>query len=250
MLYFRPLWKFTAFLLPLFVGCIGLGAWQLERLQWKLALIAQVNGNLRAPVIPVEQALAIGAQAAQYRRVRLAGHFENSKESYVFTATNGAPAYHVITPMMLDDDRTLLVDRGVVPERLRDPRTRSATHTGAGAHVTGIWRIPDPPGLFTPAPNLSKGIWYARDVNGIAKANGLSLAAPVIIEADGTPNPGGWPKGGQTVVTFHNDHLPYAITWFALAAVILGGWLAFHKSRGALLCRIGGLFRKATEKTG
>ncbi|MFL5236810.1 MAG: SURF1 family protein [Rhizomicrobium sp.] len=234
MLYFRPLWKFTAFMLPLFGGCIALGMWQLERLQWKVALIAQVNRNLHAPVVPVEQALATGAQAAQYRRVRLAGRFENSKESYVFTAANGAPAYHVITPMTLGDDRTLLVDRGLVPERLRDPRTRATAQVSQNAHVTGVWRIPDPPGLFTPAPNVSKRIWYARDVHGIAKANGLRLAAPVIIEADGTPNPGGWPKGGQTVVAFHNDHLQYAITWFALAGVILGGWLAFHKSRGAL----------------
>jgi surfeit locus 1 family protein len=237
MLYFRPLWKFTAFLLPLFVSCIALGTWQLERLQWKVALIAQVNRNLHAPVISVEQALSIGPQAAQYHRVRLAGHFENSKEAYIFTAANGAPAYHVITPMTLDDERTLLVDRGVVPERLRNPRARFAGQIGAEAHVAGIWRIPDTPGLFTPAPNLSKRIWYARDVQGIAKANGLSLAAPVIVEADATPNPGGWPKGGQTIVIFHNDHLQYAITWFALAAVVLGGWLAFHKSRGALRLR-------------
>jgi surfeit locus 1 family protein len=237
MLYFRPLWKFTAFLLPLFVGCIALGTWQLERLQWKRALIAQVNRNLHAPVISVEQALAIGTQAAQYRRVRLVGHFDNSKEAYIFTTANDAPAYHVITPMTLDDERTLLVDRGVVPERLRDPRARSAGQIGAEAHVAGIWRIPDTQGLFTPVPNLSKRIWYARDVQGIAKANGLSLAAPVIVEADATPNPGGWPKGGETIVTFRNDHLQYAITWFALAAVVLGGWLAFHKSHGALRLR-------------
>jgi len=245
MLYFRPLWKFTAFLLPLFIGCIVLGIWQLGRLQWKLALVAQVNRNLHAPVIPVERALAIGAEAAQYRRVRLAGRFESSKESYVFTATNGAPAYHVITPMALDDGGTLLVDRGIVPERLRDPRTRPTAPTAAEAHLTGIWRIPDSPGLFTPAPNLSKRIWYARDVYGIAKANGLRLIAPVIVDADGAPNPGGWPKGRQTVVTFRNDHLQYAITWFGLAAVILGGWLAFYNSRGALRFRNGRLNRAA-----
>jgi surfeit locus 1 family protein len=236
VLRFRPLWKFTALMLPLFLGCVALGVWQLERLQWKLALIAQVNRNFHAPPVPVEQLLGVGVDAAaQYRRVRLSGHFENAKESYVFTtAGEGIPAYHVLTPFALDRGQTLLVDRGVVPERLRDPKTRPTGQLNGIRHIVGVWRIPDSPGLFTPGPNLAKRIWYARDVRGISRADHIRLAAPVVIEADVAPNPGGWPKGGQTVVIFRNEHLQYAITWFGLAAVVLGGWLAFHISRGRI----------------
>ncbi len=234
MLRFRPLWKFTALMLPLFLGCVALGVWQIERLQWKLALIAQVQRNLQAPPMSAAQALAMG-QRAQYRRVALAGRFANSKESYVFgTDANGAPAYHVIAPFTLHDGRTLLVDRGMVPERLRDPRTRPAGELTGEQHIVGVWRVPDAPGLFTPAPNLARRIWYARNVAGIANADHVRVAAPVVVEADAAPNPGGWPKGGQTVVTFRNEHLQYAITWFGLAAVVLGGWLAFHFSRGRI----------------
>lgn len=234
-MYVRPLWKFTGLMLPLFLGCIALGVWQLERLQWKLALIAQVNHNLAAPPISVEGALAMGAAAAQYHRVTLGGRYENSKEAYVFaTDATGAPAYHVITPFTLDGGRTLLVDRGIVPEALRDPHTRAVGELEGEQQITGVWRVPDPPGWFTPRPNLAQRIWYARDVIGIAKADRIKLAAPAIIEADATPNPGGWPQGGQTVVTFRNDHLQYAITWFGLAAVTLGGWIAFHISRDRL----------------
>ena len=233
MLRFRPLWKFTALMLPLFLACIALGVWQLERLQWKLALVAQVNRNLHAAPISVDRALTMKAAAAQYRRVRLSGAFDNSKESYVFTtAGEGVPAYHVLTPFTLDNGRVLLIDRGMVPPRLRDPQMRSAGQLAGEQHIVGVWRIPDSPGLFTPAPNLVKRIWYAREVEAIARADHVQLAAPVVIEADATPNPGGWPKGGQTVVTFRNEHLQYAITWFGLAAVVLGGWIAFHISRG------------------
>jgi len=165
--------------------------------------------------------------------VEVRGRFANSKESYVFAAAGqGMAVYHVLTPFVLDDGRTLLVDRGIVPERLRDPRTRPAGELTGKQHILGVWRIPDSPGLFTPAPNLVKRIWYAREVEAIARADHVQLAAPVVIEADATPNPGGWPKGGQTVVTFRNEHLQYAITWFGLAAVVLGGWIAFHISRG------------------
>jgi surfeit locus 1 family protein len=234
MLRFHPLWKFTALMLPLFLGCVALGVWQLERLQWKLALIAQVQRNLQAPPMSAAQALAMG-QRAQYRRVALAGRFNNSKEGYVFgTDASGAPAYHVVTPFTLHDGRTLLVDRGIVPERLRDPRTRPAGEVNGEQHILGVWRAPDAPGVFTPSPNLARRVWYARDVSGIAKAVDVHPAAPVIVEADAAPNPGGWPKGGQTVVTFRNEHLQYAVTWFGLAAVVLGGWLAFHFSQGRI----------------
>jgi surfeit locus 1 family protein len=222
-------------MLPLFLGCVALGVWQLERLQWKLALIHQADSNLSAPPIPVAQALALGPEAAQYRRVNLSGRFENPKEAYVFgTAAGGAAVYHVVTPFRLNEGRVLLVDRGIVPERLRDPRTRRAGERQGEQRITGVWRIPDAPGLFTPAPNASKRIWYARDVEGIARNDHLKLAAPVLVEADATPNPGGWPRGGQTMVHFRNEHLQYAITWFALAAVIFGGWVGYHISLNRL----------------
>jgi len=235
MLTLRPLWKFTALMLPLFLGMVALGAWQLERLQWKLGLIAQVERNLAAPPISADEAFALGPTGASYHRVALVGRFDHAKESYVFTTdANGGPAYHVVTPFTLHDGRVLMVDRGAVPERLRDPRTRQAGQLAGAQHLVGVWRVPDAPGLFTPQPDLKKRIWFSRDVAGMAKANRIALAAPVIVEADATPSPGGWPKGGQTVVAFRNEHLQYALTWFALAAVVLGGWIAYHVSRGRI----------------
>jgi surfeit locus 1 family protein len=56
----------------------------------------------------------------------------------------------------------------------------------------------------------------------------------VIVEVDATPNPGGWPKGGQTIVTLPNDHLQYAITWFLLAAALVVIYFAYHRARGRL----------------
>lgn len=232
---FRPLWSFTAVMALLFAGMTALGAWQLERLQWKLGLIAEVQRNLAAPPLPLDRVLALPPAAAQYRRVALTGRFDNAREAYVFTTgPSGAPSYHVLTPFVLEGGLALLVDRGYVPERLRDPKTRAAGEIAGERRIVGIWRTPDAPGLFTPAPDIAHRIWYSRDLLSIAKTDGIRLAAPVIVEADAAPNPGGWPKGGQTVVAFRNEHLQYAITWFAMAAIVLGGWLAYHVSRGRL----------------
>ncbi len=250
---FRPLPALTIACTLLFTFLIVLGVWQLERLQWKLGLIDQVNRNLAAAPISLDRALKLGPDA-QYRRVALTGHFDHSQEAYIFgIGPEGAPVYHVVTPFWTDDDRVLLVDRGIVPRDLRDPATRPQSwaeaeviqrdpkHPERGAaflplsrRIVGVWRLADAPGAFTPKPDLAKRIWYSRDVAAIARADHIKPAAPVLVEADAAPNPGGWPKGGQTVVTFRNEHLQYAITWFLMAAGLLGVYLAYHASKGRL----------------
>jgi surfeit locus 1 family protein len=232
---FRPYPGLTVACVLMFALLCGLGVWQLERLSWKLDLIARVNSHMAAPPVPLGRLLAMGPDESQYRRITLTGHFDHAQEAYVFaTDALGAPVYHVLTPFHTDDGRVLMVDRGAVPEDRLNPATRAAGNVQGETHVTGVWRAPDPPGLFTPAPNLAKRLWFSRDVRAIAATDRLTLAAPVVVEADAAPNPGGLPRGGQTVVNFRNQHLSYAVTWFGLAAVLLGVWLAYHISKGRI----------------
>ncbi len=234
-LQFRPLPGFTILAGLMLAVLLGLGFWQLERLQWKLALISEMTGNMRSAPISMRRAMAIGPAKWQYRRVFLSGRYLNSREAYIFaTDQDGAPVYHVWTPFMLDGGGVMMVDRGIVPPALREPRTRPMGELQGEQRVTGVLRKPDGPGLFTPAPQLAQRIWYARDLAGIAKAEHLVLLAPEIVEADATSTPGGWPRGGQTIVDLPNDHLQYAITWFLLAAGLLVVYVAYHRTRGRL----------------
>ena len=233
MPHFRPLPGLTFVCAVAFAALISLGVWHLERLHWKLGLIAEVNHSLAQPPVSLDAALAMGG-AAQYHRVMLDGWFLNDKESYVYASgPDGAPVYHVLTPYETRDGRVLMVDRGIVPTGLIDPAKRARGQIGERVMI-GVWRIPDAPGFFTPPPDTAHRIWYSRGVAAMAAAAQVKLAAPVLVEADAAPNPGGWPKGGQTQVTFRNEHLQYAITWFALAAALLGVYLAFHISKGRL----------------
>jgi len=238
VLRFRPLWKLTAASATLFAILMALGFWQLERLHWKLALIERVNAKLHARPVNLDGGGTPprGLQS-EYTRVSLTGRFDNAKEAYVFgTDVGGAPVYHVVVPFRMRDGRVFLIDRGVVPEEKLAPQTRLTGQISGESRVVGVWRTPDAPGPFTPAPDVAHRVFYADDLSAIAKLDGVSLSGP-IIEADATPNPGGWPKGGQTRVTFRNEHLQYAITWFGLAAVLLAVYLAYHVSRGRLSLR-------------
>jgi len=232
---FRPYPGLTVACALLFAILCGLGTWQLERLQWKLALIATVNGHMAAPPVSLDQIVAMKPDDAQYRRVTLSGRFDHAKEAFIFTTdASGAAVYHVLTPFRTGQGKVLMVDRGEVPKEQLDPASRTEGNPMGEVQVTGVWRAPDAPGAFTPPPDIAHRIWYARDLASIAAADHLTLAAPVVIEADATPNPGGWPKGGQTVVSFRNQHLSYAVTWFGLAIVLLGVWFSYHISKGRI----------------
>ncbi|HTQ15625.1 MAG TPA: SURF1 family protein [Rhizomicrobium sp.] len=232
MIRFRPLLVPTMWFLPAFLVLMGLGAWQIERLHWKLGLIAEMRAHMSAAPITPEQAIRLGP-AAQYRKVVLHGRFENAKEAYLFTTgPEGAPVYHVLTPFRLDGGGVLMADRGYIPMNLKDPALRTAPQ--GERTFFGVWRTPDPPGAFAPVPDRAHRIWFARDLKGLAKADAVTLAAPVLVEADAAANPGGWPRGGQTIVNLPNNHLSYAVTWFGLACGFLGVYIAFHVSNGRL----------------
>jgi surfeit locus 1 family protein len=232
---FRPYPGLTIACALLFAILCALGVWQLERLQWKLALIAMVDKNMHARAVSLDGGGTPWLEIyTQYLHVSVHGHFDNAKEAYVFTTAEGAPVYHVLTPFVARDGRVFMADRGMVPKEKLDPSTRRAGLIDGETNFVGFWRVPDAPGFFTPSPDTTHRIWYARDLAGIARAEHLGLAAPVVIEADATPNPGGWPKGGQTVVNFRNQHLSYAVTWFGLALGLLGIWLAYHISKGRI----------------
>jgi len=235
---FRPYPGMTIATAILFVILCGLGVWQgAIRLPRKLNLIAAMQSHMTAPPIGIDQAMTLPAQDAQYRRVTLRGRFDHAKEAYIFTTGGGTGVYHVLTPFTTDDSRTLMVDRGLVTKEHLDPAGRAGANVSGETQVTGVWRTPDRGGLFTPPPDTAHRVWYVRDLAAIAAADRLTLAAPVVIEADATPNPGGWPKGGQTVVDLPNNHLSYAVTWFGLAACLLGVWLAYHINKARIAWR-------------
>ena len=233
MIRFKPFAGLTVATVVMVAILIGLGVWQVQRLAWKEALIATVTGHMLAKPLTLDQALRTNADDVQYRKVSLSGHFDNAKEAYVFTTGEGGePVYHVLTPFLTDDGRVLMVDRGEIPQEKLPPQSRISVE--GEIRLVGVWRVPDAPGFFTPRPDPARHVWYSRDLAGIAAADGVRLAAPVVIEADASPNPGGWPKGGQTVVDFPNNHLSYAITWFGLAAGLIGVYFAYHISKGRL----------------
>ena len=203
--------------LSLVAGLCALGVWQLHRLQWKRDLIAMVDSRTHAAPVPVPAPAEWGRMTDArdaYRKVRVEGHFLHGRETLVQAVTSRGGGFWVLAPLKTDAGFTVLINRGFVPQRHDRVRPPSGE-----ARVTGLLRMSEPGGGFLRANDPAANRWYSRDVAAIAGARKLGPVAPFFIDADATPNAGGFPIGGLTVVSFRNTHLAYAITWFILAAM-------------------------------
>jgi surfeit locus 1 family protein len=211
----------------------GLGIWQVDRLRWKLDLIDRVEARLAAPPEVVERPQALAALAPrelEYRKIRVTGTFDHGRETLVEALTEQGPGFWVLTPLRTAGE-IVLINRGFVPKERRTPASRAGGQLQGVVSVTGLARLDEPEGRFLRANRPAEERWYSRDVTAIAAARGFGPVAPFFIDADATANPGGYPIGGLTVVSFRNTHLIYALTWFALAALSLwGGVLTYRTS--------------------
>ncbi|CAN7520471.1 SURF1 family protein [Rhizobium sp. LjRoot30] len=222
----------TAFLILLVAVFTALGTWQVQRLFWKLDLIARVDARVHADPVPAPTG-AIDPAEDEYRHVTATGLFEHDKTVLVQAVTERGAGFWVMTPLRADDAATILVNRGFVPadRSARDARLGSELAAGPFT-VTGLLRISEPGGGFLRANDPAGDRWFSRDVAAIAVAKGLGNVAPYFIDADATENPGGLPIGGLTVVRFRNSHLVYALTWYAMAAGLVGA-LIYVRRRSA-----------------
>lgn len=231
----RPLWQTglaLALAVLLMIAFAALGVWQLQRLSWKLDLIAQVEARVHAEPESLGALLARPPEDRAYRRVRVQGQFNHDAETRVQAVTELGGGYWVLTPLTTPDGQVLLVNRGFVPTERADPQTRPQGQITGPVSVTGLARLTEPEGAFLRSNDSAGNRWYSRDVQAIAAARGLGPAAPVFLDADATPLPGGLPVGGLTVVAFRNTHLIYALTWFTLAGIAAAGVVVLRRDRG------------------
>ncbi|HEY0938663.1 MAG TPA: SURF1 family protein [Steroidobacter sp.] len=228
----RPLLKLTAIVIAGLAGVatlVSLGVWQVHRLAWKRDLIERVEQRVHAPAVAApgrEQWPQVNVANSEYRHVSVQGHYLHDRETLVQAVTERGGGFWVLTPLQTADGHVVMVNRGFVPPNRRDPATRQEGQIEGLTTVTGLLRISESGGAYLRSNEPAADRWYSRDVAAIAAARGLADVAPYFIDADATANEaraGNAPVGGLTVIRFSNNHLQYALTWFALASMVAAG---------------------------
>lgn len=230
----------TALMLPVL---IGLGTWQVHRKAWKEELIAKLEARPKAEPQSLVFALNefVKTGDVEYLRVRMTGEFDHASERYYYAPTDKSQGWHVYTLFRPEGSFPVFVNRGWVPDSLRDPGKRTEGQVQGRQIVTGLVRLDEPESMFSAQNDPKANRWYTRDTwamrwapDGPPPADKLALMkieayAPFSIDAEAEPaNPGGWPKGGTTEFRIPNRHLEYLLTWygFALTLVVIFGLFA------------------------
>ncbi|XP_060535770.1 surfeit locus protein 1 [Cylas formicarius] len=219
------------FLLVIPAASLSLGVWQIRRKRWKAELIDELKEKtLTEPVpLPFDEE---DVKRLEFRPVRVRGTFLHDAEIYLgprtllsggeastqssLISSSAAQGYLVITPFRLADrEETILVNRGWVPSKNRDPRTRSRGQIEGVVDVVGIVRSHENRPPFAVKNRPGSGVFFYRDLKAMSAATGSS---PVFLDATRDSDVDGGPIGGQTRVALRDEHTSYIITWFSLAA--------------------------------
>ena len=235
--------KKTGLMLTLFgffILFIALGTWQVKRLQWKQDLIQRVTQRVQAPVVVApdpRQWPRINAETDEYRHVTITGTYLYNLTTRVQAVTQFGRGFWLMTPLRCVDGSVVLINRGFVPEKEKT----SGEVSGQGfaenklselVQISGLMRMSEPNGAFLRHNDPVNNRWYSRDIQAIAVVHRLPRVAPYFIDAE-VPKitlqqhpkdkyPVEYPIAGLTVIQFHNNHLVYALTWYALALMLAG----------------------------
>lgn len=238
----RSLWPALVLSALVFCVLIALGTWQVHRLAWKNGLVATIEARVHADPLPLQAVLADGRSIAdqEYTRIVLSGVFDHAFERHFFATFDGNSGYYVYTPLKLDSAEFVFVNRGFVPFDRKEAATRAEGQIAGRVTVTGLLRagLTEKPSWIVPDNDPARNIFYWKDIRAMRETSGLPASEPVLgvfVDADATPNPGGLPVGGVTMIDLPNNHLQYAMTWYGLAATLLviAGISLYRRRRGS-----------------
>ena len=224
-----------------FVILVMLGTWQVQRLSWKRDLLARIEALRDAPARPADAVLATvpeaggadgdGLAAADFTRVTVACPGLGSAPFLeLYAVREGQAGARLISACAIEAGpyRSVLVDRGFVADTISArPPVRADVEPMT---VTGVLRRPEPGNAFSP-PNTPER-WFTRDVPAMARTLGAAAPAPLVLMAETSTNPG-WPALDPAPIPadIANRHLEYALTWYGLAAALLGVYAAMLARR-------------------
>jgi surfeit locus 1 family protein len=209
----------TLALIPL--TAFGLGTWQVQRLDWKTKLIAQLEDRLVRPPLPLPPRIDPDAvHEFDYRRVYASGKFRHDQEMLIGPRMHdGKDGFQVVTPLEREDGGTILVNRGWISrekqyQRERDP---SALPTGE-ITVQGLLREPLKKNMFTPKNKPEEGKFFFPDTYEMAAVVGCeAVLVEETMKADLLESyrreEAGMPIGRAAEVNLRNNHTQYIFTW-------------------------------------
>jgi len=233
------------FVLVIPAAAFCLGCWQVQRRDWKINLIKEMDSKTKSAPVDLPADLN-ELEHMEYHNVKVRGVFEHENEMYIsprqelglqesgdrggMVSSSHGIGSHVLTPLVVAEGIhagiRIVVNRGWVPLKMQDPETRRQGQVEGAVDVVGVVRHTDK-GAFLGDNAKDSRVWQSRDLYAIAEKLD---ALPVFLDADVASSVEGGPIGGQTRVNLRNEHMSYIVTWYSLSlATTLLWWYKFKR---------------------
>ena len=208
---------FSVFIIFFIFVFIGLGTWQIIRLNWKNNLILEIENSLKNP--PVELA---ESNKENFLKIKTSGSIDFDKQIYLYNLNeSGTPGFEVINPITIGDEN-FLINRGWIPFEKKGTQEINVFDQ---KNIIGTLKLQGRKNIFKPDNDLDENYWFSLNREDILKFTGKNFSK-YIIYLDGNYQ---LPRPKKITANISNNHQKYAITWFSLALSILLLYLYFRK---------------------
>ena len=208
---------FSVFIIFFIFVFIGLGTWQIIRLNWKNNLILEIENSLKNPPVELAQ-----SNKENFLKIKTSGSIDFDKQIYLYNLNeSGTPGFEVINPITIGDEN-FLINRGWIPFEKKGTQEINVFDQ---KNIIGTLRLQGRKNIFKPDNDLDENYWFSLNREDILKFTGKNFSK-YIIYLDGNYQ---LPRPKKITANISNNHKKYAITWFSLALSILLLYLYFRK---------------------
>ena len=208
---------FSVFIIFFILVFIGLGTWQIIRLNWKNNLILEIENSLKNPPVELAQ-----SKKENFLKIKTSGSIDFDKQIYLYNLNeSGTPGFEVINPIMIGDEN-FLINRGWIPFEKKGTQEINVFDQ---KNIIGTLKLQGRKNIFKPDNDLDENYWFSLNREDILKFTGKNFSK-YIIYLDGNYQ---LPRPKKITANISNNHQKYAITWFSLAISILLLYLYFRK---------------------
>jgi surfeit locus 1 family protein len=208
---------FSVFIIFFIFVFIGLGTWQIIRLNWKNNLILEIENSLKNPPVELAQ-----SNKENFLKIKTSGSIDFDKQIYLYNLNeSGTPGFEVINPITIGDEN-FLINRGWIPFEKKGTQEINVFDQ---KNIIGTLKLQGRKNIFKPDNDLDENYWFSLNREDILKFTGKNFSE-YIIYLDGNYQ---LPRPKKITANISNNHQKYAITWFSLALSILLLYLYFRK---------------------
>ena len=208
---------FSVFVIFFILVFVGLGSWQLIRLNWKNNLILEIENSLKN--LPVE---LTQSNQENYLKIKTSGSIDLEKQIYLYNLNDtGIPGFEVINPILINEIN-YLINRGWIPFEKKNSKEIDVFDEN---EIIGTLKLQGRKNIFKPDNDLDGNYWFSLNREDVLKFTGKEFSK-YIIYLDGNYQA---PKPKKITANISNNHQKYALTWFSLAISILLLYLYFRK---------------------